>query len=223
MDKPFRERPVRVDVAESRAPPAREQRRPAFGERRDRDRGGIRATAFEVDDEPADWMKGRAMEKLSLEDGGGSDGARVKPAATVAGGNPFGNAKPRDEAAYEARRKEERERRAEERRREKEVRGEGAKDKPAAAKPASSAPGGSWRDSAKPPEPRAPRGERGPSQGDRKPREPRSDRPQRDAPREQKKPAAEAPAAVAGAAKKPEAPKAEKKVNMFDLLGETDE
>jgi len=77
LDKPFRDKVVRIDVAESRAP-ARDGPPRREGPRRDdRDRGGLRGTQFDVDSKEAEWMAQRVQEKVSLEDGPGAPSPKV--------------------------------------------------------------------------------------------------------------------------------------------------
>ena len=70
LDKPFRDKPIRIDVAEARAQPARDAPpRARDGNRRDdRDRGGVRATQFDVDQKEAEWMAQRVQDKVAIED-----------------------------------------------------------------------------------------------------------------------------------------------------------
>lgn len=81
---------------------------------------------------------------------------RMQPAASSVAKNPFGDAVPRDEAAYEAKKAAERAARAEERKKEQEEKKKKAADKP-------ETPGGNWRDNAAPVQPRG----RGGGGGDR--------------------------------------------------------
>lgn len=70
---PFRDKPIRIDVAEPRAErqPAREGVFRRDGPRRDdRDRGGVRATQFDVDQKEAEWMAQRVQEKVAIDDDG---------------------------------------------------------------------------------------------------------------------------------------------------------
>ena len=70
LDRRFRDKVVRVEVAESRAP-ARDgpPRRDGPRERRDeRDRGGVRGTQFDVDAKEAEWMAQRVQEKVVIDD-----------------------------------------------------------------------------------------------------------------------------------------------------------
>lgn len=74
LDKPFRDKVVRVEVAESRAPardgpPRREGPRERRDDR-DRDRGGLRGTQFDVDAKEAEWMAQRVQEKVVIDDAG---------------------------------------------------------------------------------------------------------------------------------------------------------
>ena len=70
----------------------------------------------------------------------------VGQASSSAPSNPFGNAAPRDEAAYQAKKAAERAARAEERKKEPEEKKKSAAEKP-------DVPSGNWRDNAKPVEP----------------------------------------------------------------------
>eukprot|EP00960_Hanusia_phi_P077231 768667-Hanusia_phi.AAC.13 len=170
LEKPFRDHPIRCEVAESRAP-ARPERPPPRRDRKDdreRARPGIKATEFDVDENDADWMAKRFQSSVrteSADDAKSTDSKNERREKS----NPFGDAKPRDEAEYERRKAEERAAaRAEDRRRDQEEKrrlavereekgaGRGAGKKREESKDLS----GDWRENAKPPEPKSRREQR---------------------------------------------------------------
>jgi hypothetical protein len=113
MEKDFRDRPVKVAVAESREPKRPERMNPLGGlsasERRQRERErepkrgerperGLRPTAFDKDEEEPEWMAKRVQEAVNLESDANepaSPGKDVKVKKDEVKSNPFGNAKPR--------------------------------------------------------------------------------------------------------------------------------
>ncbi|EKX36454.1 hypothetical protein GUITHDRAFT_165733 [Guillardia theta CCMP2712] len=173
LEKPFRDRPIRCEVAESRAPSRPE--RPPPRERkveRDRARPGLKATEFDLDENDADWMTKRFQASVNTQ--GSDSDAKSSDAKSDRRekSNPFGEAKPRDEAEYERRKAEERAARAEERKREQEEKrrlaerdekgaGRGAGKKREEPKDLP----GDWRENAKPPEPKPRREQRPPREG----------------------------------------------------------
>jgi hypothetical protein len=231
LDKPFRDTVIRIDVAESRGGAARDDRPPRREERprrmMDRDRPGVKGTAFDVDADQADWMAQRVQEKVVIDDEPGKPAPSPKLASAARTANPFGDAVARDEAAYQEKKRAERAARAEERKKEQED-----KDKKKDAVPA-----GNWRDEAAPPAPKAGRNGGGGGgagvgaagdrrRGDKKERgdgdrerggKDRAAPPKPDKSKEQ--PVARAPKVVAA----PEPKKEAAKVNMFDLLGEEED
>ena len=176
LEASFRDRPVKVEVAESREPKRAgggDRPKAGFHGQGRRDHGGMQATAYDVDTEDADWMARRVQEKLDLEEagkeagkeeggGGKADGGEKKAEGAGKSGegavkaNPFGNAKPRDETEYERKLEEQRKARAEEKRKEAEEKrrkeAEERREKegrgPEAGKGRDG--GGDWRSEAKP-------------------------------------------------------------------------
>ena len=86
-----------------------------------------------------------------------------QPGSRVSGANPFGNAAPRDEAAYDAKKAAERAARADDRKKEQDDRQKNKIDTKPDTKPET--PGGNWRDNAAPAVPRG--GGRGAGGADR--------------------------------------------------------
>jgi len=234
LKKPFRDKAIRIDVAVST--PARDGPRRDGPRRddRDRDRGGLRGTQYDIDAKEAEWMAQRVQEKVVIDD---APVAASPKASSSAPSNPFGNAAPRDEAAYQAKKAAERAARAEERKKEPEEKKKSAAEKP-------DVPSGNWRDNAKPVEPSGGGrggGERGGPGGGRGgaaagrgggDRERTKDGPprERDGPPRERAPAekkAEVKPVKAPPVKAPEAPKPEPKkpgkANLFELLGEEDD
>ena len=81
LDKPFRDKALRVEVAESRGG-AREERPQRSWEDRprrdDRDRGGIRGKQYDVDTAEAEWMAQRVQEKVVIDDAPGTSNSSAK-------------------------------------------------------------------------------------------------------------------------------------------------
>jgi hypothetical protein len=113
MEKDFRDRPVKVAVAESRGEPKRgdRQNNPLGGlsatERRQRERDttkrsdrperGLRPTAFDKDEEEAEWMAKRVQEAVKVDSDGNDpeSPASIRVKKDENKSNPFGGAKPR--------------------------------------------------------------------------------------------------------------------------------
>ena len=68
LKKPFRDKAIRIDVAVST--PARDGPRRDGPRRddRDRDRGGLRGTQYDIDAKEAEWMAQRVQEKVVIDD-----------------------------------------------------------------------------------------------------------------------------------------------------------
>ena len=81
LDKPFRDKALRVEVAESRGG-AREERPQRSWEDRprrdDRDRGGMRGKQYDVDTAEAEWMAQRVQEKVVIDDAPGTSNSSAK-------------------------------------------------------------------------------------------------------------------------------------------------
>jgi hypothetical protein len=169
LETSFRDRPVKVEVANTRENKRPDRPKPgSHGPGRREQHSGIKPTAYDVDTEDADWMARRVQEKLDLEEGGKEDGEGKKQdvgekkadGGGEAKSNPFGNAKPRDETEYQRKMEEQRKARAEEKRKEAEEKrrqeAEARKEKEGRAAEAGKGRdgGGDWRSDAKPLEPR---------------------------------------------------------------------